>query len=227
MQRSTEPQLSDREIAVLAWRLYADAPLLSRSLAAARTYICPMQPLLADVPTNARVLDIGCGNGLLLVLLHATSRCASSVGVDPNAQAMAVAGRALSRVYATDDPPQGGFVAATDPAAWPEGPFDAVTLVDAMHHVAPGQQRPVFNAACAKLAPGGTLVYKDMCARPFWRATANRLHDLLMARQWIHYVPLADVKRWGTENGLILHSEAYYSRYGYGHEKLVFRKPRA
>jgi hypothetical protein len=50
------------------------------------------------------------------------------------------------------------------------------------------------------------------------------MHDLLLARQWIHYVPLSLVKSWAEDAGLALHHEESYARFVYGHELLVFHK---
>jgi hypothetical protein len=51
---------------------------------------------------------------------------------------------------------------------------------------------------------GGMLLYKDMGRRPLWRAWANRLHDLLMVKEWIHYARLEDVVHWARAAGLAL-----------------------
>ena len=64
-------------------------------------------------------------------------------------------------------------------------------------------------AACDRVRLGGLLIYKDTASAPAWAAWVNRLHDLVLARQWIHYAPIADVEaiagraarraqRWGT-----------------------------
>ena len=67
---------------------------------------------------------------------------------------------------------------------WPSGPFDIVSVIDVMHHVPTIAQRTVIERAASRLKPGGLLVYKDMVERPRWRAWKNRLHDLVLARQW-------------------------------------------
>ena len=100
-----------------------------------------------------------------------------------------------------------------------------VCLVDVMHHVPPSAWKSVLRLAFEKIQPGGVLVYKDMCRAPAWRAWANRAHDLLLARQWIRYVPVAQVEVWCKELGLLLEHRADTARWCYGHELRVFRKP--
>lgn len=203
--------------------LYRNASPFSRFLIAARPAICPMQPLLNAVPNGSRVLDIGCGNGLLLAWLVLNNKIVAGLGCDVSlhalkgAQSMAEAYRAISG--------QDLLSFADCRAALPEGQFDLVSMVDVMHHIPQAKQSDLFLQAIARIKPGGVLLYKDMASRPWWRASANRLHDLLLARQWIHYVPLPQLKRWAKEAGLALQHEECYARFLYGHELLVFHKP--
>lgn len=182
-----------------------------------------MQPLLRAVPNGSNVLDIGCGNGLLLAWLAQGGKISSGLGCDVSptalngASSMAQAYRALSGQDLLS------FVDCK--SSLPDGQFDVVSMVDVMHHIPPANQRDLFLQAAARIKPGGILLYKDMVVRPWWRAWANRAHDLLLARQWIHYASLPQVKAWADEVGVILQHEEHYSRFVYGHELVVFRKP--
>lgn len=214
---------TDSEISKLAWYAYQDAPSSIRLLASARTYICPMQPLLREVPPDSSLFDIGCGSGLFLSLLVASGQLTKAVGSDPNSKALNCAKGATERI-ANEPNISIDFVQSTTPQTWPDGSFSVVSMIDVMHHIPPQQQQAFFEEAVQKVSTGGRLLYKDMCKRPFWKATANRLHDLVLARQWIHYVPISTIKKWGANCGLQLENEMYYSRFVYGHEMLVFKK---
>lgn len=107
----------------------------------------------------------------------------------------------------------------------PEDKFDVISMIDVMHHIPSNAQAEFFNNIAALLPPGGKLIYKDMCKKPFWRALANRLHDLLLARQWINYCPINQVRQWAIDLGLELDKEQSYSRLWYGHELLVLSRP--
>ncbi|OUC11635.1 MAG: hypothetical protein B0A82_25850 [Alkalinema sp. CACIAM 70d] len=218
------PTVSNWEIAASAWKTYRKAPLLTRLLSSARTYICPMQSLLVEVPQGATVFDIGCGSGLFLSLLVAYNVIDYAVGTDVNAKALKSATIAISRQLQLSEM-NVEFIRIENYRQWPVALFSVVSMIDVMHHIPPSHQKAFFEAAVQRVQPGGRLLYKDMCKRPLWRAIANRIHDLLLARQWIHYVPLATIKEWSQECGLELETESHYSRYVYGHEKLVFRKP--
>ncbi|PSF37906.1 hypothetical protein C7H19_07970 [Aphanothece hegewaldii CCALA 016] len=217
--------LTNQKIAFLAWNLYKDAPITTRLLASARTYICPMQPLLGEVPKHSTVLDIGCGSGLFLFLLIANEQVTKAVGIDANAKMLnstkLTAHQLAQKRLGIDI----NFIEADNPNDWPNNNFSVVSMIDVIHHIPPEKQQAVFEEATQRVCPGGYLLYKDMCKQPFWRATANRLHDLILARQWIHYCPIDKIKQWGSACGLTLEKESYYSKWVYGHEKLVFKKP--
>jgi hypothetical protein len=100
-----------------------------------------------------------------------------------------------------------------------------VLMIDVLHHIPPARQREAVVAAAERVAAGGALIYKDMASRPAWRRWANTLHDLLLARQLVSYVPIAEVEHWMRQAGFSISHAESYSRYVYGHELRVFRRP--
>lgn len=176
------------------------------------------------------VLDVGCGCGLWLGLLADLGRLtkleggAGSVGFDSSAGAIAAA-ESMRRA--------GGFEGAVSfihldvRLDWPAlaGGFDVVSIIDVMHHVPMDARREVLRLCAARARIGGTIVYKDMMDRS-WRAWMNRLHDLVLARQWIRYTPAAEIERWAAELGLKLVHASHHRRWWYGHDLRVFVKER-
>ncbi|MEI7835348.1 MAG: methyltransferase domain-containing protein [Planctomycetota bacterium] len=217
--------ISHRYIATVAAGLYVDAPLSKRMLYRWRDAICPFGVLMDAIPPGSSVLDVGCGGGLFLLLLAASGRLASGAGIDVCPAAIAVARQAALRLETVSNvsPKTCEFTLAAAWNDWPRGPFDVVSMIDVMHHVSPPLQRPFLAEAAKRLTPGGILLYKDMCRRPLLFAAANRLHDLILARQWIHYVPLDDISRWAGDEGLAVERRLSYRRFLYGHEMIVFR----
>lgn len=215
------PPHSPAHLTATLRRLYTRGPLTLRLLQHYRPYICPFELLIPHVPRGARILDVGCGGGLWLHLLADMGLISAGIGFDSAAAAIEIA-RGVAVPPAT--------VAKLDfrhlpvEAAWPDGPFDAVSIIDVMHHVPPAAQASMIASAAQRLAPGGILIYKDMVRRPRWRAAMNRLHDLVMARQWIHYAPIGSVERWAADAGLTLVHRAEANRSWYGHELRVFSR---
>lgn len=213
---------SNPDVNALAADLYPGRTSLIESLNRLRPRIMPADLLIEAVPEGARILDVGCGAGLFLGLLAASGRTATGIGFDMSENAIALAERMRARL------PEGHdmrflHLSVDDP--WPEGPFDAVSLVDVMHHIPPAAQIGVLEMAASKLRPGGRLIYKDMGRRPLWMATANRLHDLVIARDWIHYLPLETVHTTLSGLGFTEVGTAREARLWYMHEMLVMEAP--
>ncbi|MEL7484051.1 MAG: class I SAM-dependent methyltransferase [Planctomycetota bacterium] len=215
---------SARELSASIVGVYGSGVSILKLMQRYRPYICPFELLLEHVPVGSRVLDIGCGGGLFLNLLCAQRRLSdapgASTGFDLSPDAIEIARTAAERSGHKGV----RFVTGDIGKDWPEGPFDVVSMVDVMHHLPPGMWQGVVEQASSRLAPGGVLLYKDMCRRPAWRGLANRTHDLVMARQWITYAPIADVERWCDASGLVVETRGRASRFWYGHEWVVARK---
>lgn len=214
--------------------VYPTGPRLFRLLQVYRPWICPFEKLLPWVPVGSEVLDVGCGGGLWLHLLARLGVIRAGVGFDAARGAIDLANGALNSGWRTDQLTEGRarlrFEHLDVRADWPASElaasagFDVVSIVDVMHHVPRDAQRSVIERAVGRLRPGGVLIYKDMCRRPVWRATMNRLHDLVMAKQWICYCPVEDVEAWAGQMGLRLQHGATHNRLWYGHELRVFVK---
>ncbi|MGR3984214.1 MAG: class I SAM-dependent methyltransferase [Gammaproteobacteria bacterium] len=208
------------EAAVLR-EAFCRAPLKYRLVTRNRIAINPIAPLLAMLPPCGTLLDVGCGSGLLLLCAARRERISRGHGIDRDARALGAAEQAAARMGASAPL---SFSLCASFAEWPGERFDTVALIDVMHHIPRALQTELLDAAGRRVRDGGRILYKDMCIRPCWRALANRAHDLLVSRQWIHYLPLARVIEWGARNGYApVHIETY-SKWCYGHELLVLDK---
>jgi 2-polyprenyl-3-methyl-5-hydroxy-6-metoxy-1,4-benzoquinol methylase len=204
----------------VAARLYAGAPLVARTFQRLRPRICPFAELVALVPAGARMLDIGCGSGLFLGLLAADGRLSSGVGIDRDQRALAVA----DRMRATLPDPARVQFRAGDAGDLPAGDYTVVALIDLLHHVPPAAQVEVMLGAAGRVAPDGLLVCKDIARRPRWRALMNRLHDLLLARQWVHHPDGDALVAACIQAGLVIERRERIDRWWYGHELIVARR---
>lgn len=209
-----------REVKNTVQLLYSDLKGVSYYKQILRTYICPFHLLVDEVPVGSRVLDIGCGSGLFLGLLAVRRKIDQSVGFDADKAAINVAQKMSQTI---DGNKLLRFEHCDIRDNWPDGLFDVVSLIDVMHHISPSEQRNVLMMAVGKLAPDGILLYKDMVDKPLHRAWANRLHDLIVAKQWINYLPMEVVRQVADECGLKFIKNDSLNMLWYGHEWIVFR----
>lgn len=87
-----------------------------------------------------------------------------------------------------------------------------------MHHVKPDVQQKVIQLAARHVVPGGILIYKDLVTHPIWRALANRMHDLVVVQELIHYTALSKIKLWASQCGFEEIKTDNCNKLRYGHE---------
>ena len=128
------------------------------------------------LPDKGRILDVGCGFGLFAAYFGQTHPGRSIVGVDPDARRVAMA----ERVARSLDLRNHRFIATDVRTASLEGPFDAVYVLDVMHHIPAGAQRGVLERLHDLLAPGGVLLIKDITTEPHHQLLFTEALDRLM-----------------------------------------------
>jgi 2-polyprenyl-3-methyl-5-hydroxy-6-metoxy-1,4-benzoquinol methylase len=105
------------------------------------------------IPEDARLLDLGCGQGLLRALLDAagTPRLASYRGIELMTRDVERARRALGDACG---------VAQGDIRTAELGAADVVVLLDVLHYMPLADQDAVLARVRAALSPGGTLLLR-------------------------------------------------------------------
>lgn len=221
------PSALSRHVAEL-YPAGAGVPPVLRLMQIYRPYLCPFDLLLPLVQPGGTMLDVGCGGGLWLGLCAKFGLIRSGLGFDSSPMAIAAARAMQANIRPPGDGPAPvlEFQHRAVAEGWPQGTFDTVTIIDVMHHVPVSQQRDVITQAASHLKPGGILIYKDIDEGHRFKATMNRLHDLVMARQWIHYARAEDVITWGEAAGLEKLAFMDMHRLWYPHELIVFGKKR-
>ena len=116
-------------------------------------------PWITQIARSQRhrdVLDVGCGDGLLLQRLAPMAR--SLTGIDPDAESLARAEQRLAGVGHTTNVAlrQGIF-----PDLHVDGDFDLITFVASLHHM---DLRDSLAGAARLLRPGGDLLVVGLSA---------------------------------------------------------------
>ena len=202
-----------RQLAAAAAQRYAPAGRFARGYAAGKLQHDPVfAAVLAQglIPQQARLVDLGCGQGLLFALLLAAREAAAHgkwpegwpappqprmmTGYDAAPRAVALARRALGHDARIE---QADLRTVALPAC------DAIALFDVLHYVeAPAQETALARCARA-LDPGGVLLLRVNDAGAGWRYTltrsADQLATLARTRSW----PRLQCRRVGEWIGLL------------------------
>jgi len=153
------------------WSAYRSRNLGDRLRPLIRYLLCPFEFLIEAVPKHGTVLDVGCGDGLFLSLLHGDGHVEERllVGIDPAenkiANAKQVNGKAIE------------FVCAEIGSMRSES-VDCISVVDVLY-LLPLDRWDGFLQHCVRcLKPGGRLVIKEVHDRPRWKRQIAYLQEL-------------------------------------------------
>lgn len=180
------------------------------------------------MPKQGRILEVGCGHGLLSLFLALRGHERRVVGVDVDEAKVAAARQAAERLG-----PDAAFVDfAAVPAGWrPDEPADAVVIADVLYLLPEAQQRRLLGACAGSLTPGGVLVVKEVGHEPRWKFRWNVVQETLSTRVLgitagdgsLHFVPPATMASWLAEDGLATTSTLIDRGYPWPHHLLVGR----
>jgi len=147
----------------------------------------PLYPGVVDAlrGTDAPLLDLGCGIGLLAHALRAAGVGLPYRGVDNDARKVAAAKRACANAGLADAAFDWMDLAAGLPAH-----RGSVAVLDVLQFVAPEAQDAILDAATTMLVPGASLVIRTGLDDGSARArTTRRIDALSRALGWMNAGP--------------------------------------
>lgn len=188
------------------------------------------------LPPQGRLLDLGCGRGILLALLR-TARELFENGEYPEdwppppvLHLHGLEGRPKDAEAARHALGESATIETADlqDAVFP--PSEAVLLLDVLHYLPAQAQEDLLARIAHILTPGGVLLIRDADAAAGWRFTATRVQERLMAlsrRHWkqrFHYRSAAEWRELLERLGLETDQEPMGMGTPYGNVLIAARR---
>jgi 2-polyprenyl-3-methyl-5-hydroxy-6-metoxy-1,4-benzoquinol methylase len=159
-----------------ALALYDTAERGDRVHVRARWWSAPLHDVERAVPGHGRVLEIGCGHGLLSLYLALSAPGRRVLGVDIDRDKIERARAAAGHLR--PDEAHVSFV-AIEPGDLPEGPFDAVVVCDVLYLLDTAARAALIDAAVDHLGTDGVLVLKETARTPRWKGLLATVQERL------------------------------------------------
>jgi 2-polyprenyl-6-hydroxyphenyl methylase/3-demethylubiquinone-9 3-methyltransferase len=125
------------------------------------------------VPSEGRILDLGCGHGLFTNLLAVQSPSRQVLGIDPSPHKIAVARASGARLPNVRY--QQGTVDDVE-----ERDFRAITILDVLYLLPDDRKLAILRRCRELLAADGLLLVKTNDTRPRWKYAIVRLEEEVM-----------------------------------------------
>ncbi len=146
-----------------------------------RWRLCPFETVESHVPRKGRILDFGCGYGMLSNFLALKNPDRRVLGIDLNRARIEVARRS------SKGHPQVSFQLG-DVRDFQDIPFDAVVMTDVLHHIDEDGVRVLLRIIRSCLSDDGTLVVLDVDRSPLRKFYTTYIIDrLLNLTRSLHY----------------------------------------
>lgn len=162
-------------------QLWADADRGGRFHTTARWWSAPFAELELEVPLAGDILEVGCGHGVLTTYLAITSCARRVVGIDIDADKIALACEAVGRLR-PDEADLRFEVQPSGVIPVVEGGWRSIVIADVLYLLG-RERRDALLASCVEaLAPGGLLVIKEVDTKPLLKARVSQLQELVSTK---------------------------------------------
>lgn len=210
---------------------YGEEDAATRLHVRVRSLTAPFDAICALLPAEGHVLDVGCGHGVLSNRIALDHPGRTIRGVDIDDAKVAIARRAAGRLHVDD---RTSFDVVD--ASWAPEPcsVDAVVCTDVLYLMGQRHGAAMVRALAAAVAPGGTMVIKEMGERPRWK------HALMVAQEHLstkvlritrggtlEWVPITQIASAAAASGLDVETVDVGQGHLHPHVAVVARRPSA
>lgn len=189
------------------------------------------------LPAEGRLVDVGCGRGILLALLDTARKQEASlqappqwrppsaglelVGIELDPKKAAVSVKALG---------DAALVIEGDAAAVEMPPARAFMLLDVLHYLPAARQERLVERVARAVEPGGVVILREADAGLGWRFALTRAAERLCAlarghwRQRFHYRTAGEWSRLLEGSGLVVSARPMWAGTPYANQLIEARK---
>ena len=199
--------MQDKSLYKIIKGLSGHLSFVERLFIGLRLRMLPLAELDALLPRECKILEMGCGYGLLANYLSLASGGRRLMGTDISEKRISAAKKAA------DGNPNLLFGVSDMSAATGGEKYDAVVIIDSLHYFTPAMQRGILSGACRALNPGGMLIFRDIDADGTWKFAWNRLHERIMVggsftqtkagETMLYFLPQEEYRRMLAELGFL------------------------
>jgi 2-polyprenyl-3-methyl-5-hydroxy-6-metoxy-1,4-benzoquinol methylase len=155
---------------------YRKAPLSARVFLSLRWRLTPYERMASELPESGKILDMGCGHGLLSLAAALASPAREVIGTDHDEARISVAAEA-ARGLRNLRYERRSLLETAELA--PASAYAGVTLIDVMHYFPPEAQEKILDGAARLLAPGGVVLLREVDPSPSLASSWNRCYERL------------------------------------------------
>jgi 2-polyprenyl-3-methyl-5-hydroxy-6-metoxy-1,4-benzoquinol methylase len=136
-----------------------------------RYVMCPFEPLIHAIPKEGAILDVGCGDGLFLSLLHADqdARERVLVGIDPAKNKIDNAKQLDAKSIE--------FLCA-EIGSMKSDSVDCISIIDVLYLLPLDRWRDFLQHCVRCLKPNGRLIVKEVHDLPRWKRQIAYVQEL-------------------------------------------------
>ena len=183
-----------------------------------RKRICPFDEVANQIPLKKKILDIGCGNGILYKYFLDNKDYISYTGIDKNLKKLQKLQQESSgNAFFLDRKIEDILEDIKN--------YDCILMIDVMHHINKKHQKMVIENILINMNKGSTLIYKDISNKNFIKPLINRIHDLVISFQLISYYESSKIIKFAKEELKIDSIKKFNIQVlWYDHEFLIINK---
>ena len=155
------------------FKFYSGQGLKVALYAYLRWRLCPFEQIENHIPKKGRIIDVGCGYGLLANFLILRSSKRDVTGVDLSEKRIGIAQK-------TTDNRKKICFKLVNVLDLQLGKYCAMVMSDFLHHIDYEAQEELLTRCYQKITPGGLLIIEEVDNKPLWKYCFNTVVDRML-----------------------------------------------